>query len=70
MDDKTIRKGKYLTVEEMIAKIQEGKEEKGLVCPACGCRHFITRRTTPGEGTVRRVRVCRNCGRKRVTVES
>ena len=43
---------------------------KGLVCPACGCRHFevvYTRATLTG--TIRRRRQCRHCGRRVTTTE-
>ena len=44
--------------------------KKGLVCPACGCRHFYvvyTRRRT--SGAIIRRRECRYCGKRLTTVE-
>lgn len=44
---------------------------KGIVCPKCGCRHFVTTHTEPlTDGRIRRRKVCRHCGRKVVTFES
>lgn len=42
----------------------------GLACPGCGCRHFseVYRIEHVGDIT-RRVRTCRHCGRRFVTVE-
>lgn len=42
----------------------------GIVCPACGCRHFYTDKTldVPGRRR-RRYKTCRNCGRRVRTVE-
>jgi len=45
--------------------------ERGLECPACGCRHFLTSNTEPlRSGQVRRRKSCRNCGRRVITYES
>ncbi len=43
---------------------------KGLVCPSCGCRHFevLYTRATP-DGSIRRRRQCRHCGRRVTTTE-
>ncbi|HVT79154.1 MAG TPA: hypothetical protein VHM90_00740 [Phycisphaerae bacterium] len=44
---------------------------KGLVCRACGCRHFrvlYTRRAS--EDRVLRRRICRHCGRRITTYEA
>lgn len=39
-----------------------GASAEGLVCPRCGCRHFLALETRRhGEG-IRRRRECRNCG--------
>lgn len=47
------------------------REESGIVCPQCGCRHFNTTHTEPlRNGRIRRRKVCRHCGRKIVTFES
>jgi len=43
---------------------------KGIICPKCECRHFITTHTEPlNDGRIRRRKRCRNCGRKVVTYE-
>ena len=42
----------------------------GLICPRCGCEHWLvvyTRRRLGG--TVLRRRECRHCGRRIVTIE-
>ncbi len=47
------------------------RDELGISCPRCGCRHFRTTHTEPlRDGRVRRRKVCRHCGRKVVTFES
>lgn len=46
------------------------KEDRGLVCRGCGCRHFrvvYTRAMTGGR--VKRRRECRHCARRMTTVE-
>ncbi len=46
------------------------REESGIVCPQCGCRHFNTTHTEPlRDGRIRRRKVCRYCGRKVLTFE-
>ncbi len=43
---------------------------RGLVCRNCGCQHFRTIDTRPVPvGKIRRVRLCRFCGRRLVTRE-
>jgi transcriptional regulator NrdR family protein len=45
--------------------------ERGIVCPRCGCRHLKTTHTEPlRDGRIRRRKVCRHCGRKIVTFEA
>jgi transcriptional regulator NrdR family protein len=47
------------------------RDEVGIVCPQCGCRHFYTTHTEPlRDGRIRRRKECRHCGRKLVTFES
>ncbi|MBA2224585.1 NrdR family transcriptional regulator [Thermogemmata fonticola] len=47
------------------------RNERGLVCPRCGCRHFKTTHTEPlRDGRIRRRKTCRHCGRKIVTFEA
>jgi ribosomal protein L33 len=46
------------------------RDEVGIPCPQCGCRHFYTTHTEPmRDGRVRRRKVCRHCGRKILTFE-
>ncbi|AMV35237.1 hypothetical protein VN12_24140 [Pirellula sp. SH-Sr6A] len=45
-------------------------KKKGIICPKCGCRHFITTHTEPlRDGRIRRRKRCRNCDRKVITHE-
>ncbi len=46
------------------------RDEVGIRCPRCGCRHFKTSHTEPlRDGRIRRRKVCRHCGHKVVTFE-
>lgn len=46
------------------------KQQRGIVCPRCGCAHFrvIYTRASWGERIIRR-RECRHCGRRITTYE-
>ncbi|HSV29636.1 MAG TPA: hypothetical protein VLL76_08750 [Candidatus Omnitrophota bacterium] len=47
------------------------RQDRGLSCPACGCRHFFviyTRRALGGR--LMRRRECRHCGRRITTCEA
>ncbi|MBN1513727.1 MAG: hypothetical protein JXB13_17050 [Phycisphaerae bacterium] len=47
------------------------RENLGIECPRCGCRHFYTTHTEPlRDGRIRRRKVCRHCGRKLLTLET
>lgn len=47
------------------------RDEVGLVCRSCGCRHFeVVRTVRQSEGRIKRERRCRNCGRRMVTMEA
>jgi transcriptional regulator NrdR family protein len=47
------------------------RDDLGIRCPQCGCRHFYTTHTEPlPDGRIRRRKVCRHCGRKAVTYEA
>jgi transcriptional regulator NrdR family protein len=47
------------------------RDQLGIACPTCGCRHFDTTHTEPlRDGRIRRRKVCRHCGRKVLTYES
>jgi len=50
---------------------QTPQPQRGICCPACGCRHFYTTHTEPlRDGRIRRRKACRHCGRRIVTFES
>lgn len=45
-------------------------EPKGIVCRACGCRHFFVVYVRPVRGgRIMRRRECRNCGRRYTSFE-
>ncbi len=47
-----------------------GEAGGGLVCRECGCRHFLVKGTWRlKDGTIRRLRICRHCGRPITTSE-
>jgi transcriptional regulator NrdR family protein len=50
--------------------MQKPEEQRGLVCPKCGCRHFrvIYTRSAWGGRIVRR-RECRHCAKRMTTYE-
>jgi len=43
--------------------------ERGLECPQCGCRHWLTLFTRHIDKRVRRRRQCRHCGYQADTFE-
>lgn len=46
------------------------ERRRGLVCRRCGCTHFeVTHTIRKPNGTIRRRRVCRHCGRAIMTEE-
>lgn len=46
------------------------RQQQGIKCPDCHCRHFWkVYDTTPKGIALKRVRVCRNCGREVTTWE-
>lgn len=46
------------------------RQQVGIECPQCGCRHFYTTNTEPlRDGRIRRRKECRNCSRRLVTYE-
>ena len=54
-----------------MTKTKPSRDQLGICCPACGCRHFQTTHTEPlRDGRIRRRKVCRYCGRKVLTFES
>ncbi len=47
------------------------RNDVGIACSACGCRHFYTTHTEPlRDGRIRRRKVCRYCGKKLLTYET
>jgi len=57
--------GKPLDLQETPAD----NNRKGIVCGKCGGCQWRVTQTRPVRGAIRRYRVCRNCGRRRRTVE-
>jgi len=47
----------------------QGRDDRGLVCRKCGCRHFLTRYTRPKPGCIVRSKECRHCGQRMITHE-
>lgn len=50
------------SIDDLLAKSNQGGAGGGIKCPKCGCRDHRVKRTTRGKGVVRRERHCRNCG--------
>lgn len=54
----------------MIAPRPEGEAaQKGLACPACGGLRWMTYKTRPAIGGLRRIRICKDCFRRIITYE-
>ena len=49
---------------------QNAPEATGLVCRACGCRHFRVIYLKRMPGSLMRRRECRNCGKRITTRET
>jgi len=47
----------------------ETPQPEGLECPACGCRHLPVLYTRRHPRRIKRVRECRNCGRRVTSFE-
>jgi hypothetical protein len=60
----TLSDGKTLRLSEV-----RGRDDLGLVCGTCRCRHFRTVYTRPRAGHIVRLKECRHCGRRMVTRE-
>lgn len=46
------------------------RDDQGIKCPDCGCRHFWkTYESRPEGGTVFRIKECRHCGKRIKTRE-
>jgi len=53
-----------------VSNVRLSSDQRGLVCPKCGCKHFYVVYTRPTwGGRIMRRRECRNCGRRIVTSE-
>ena len=53
------------------SETKRAKEERGLKCARCGCRHFFVVYVRPARGNrLMRRRECRNCGHRVTTYES
>jgi predicted nucleic acid-binding Zn-ribbon protein len=51
--------------------IKKGADKIGIACPKCGCKDLrVTNSLPSANGSRRRRRVCRNCGRVFYTNES
>jgi hypothetical protein len=46
-----------------LSELAGDRDERGLICKKCGCRHFNVKHTRRGDGYILRERKCRNCGR-------
>ncbi|MEW6199156.1 MAG: hypothetical protein AB1601_10920 [Planctomycetota bacterium] len=45
------------------------KDDRGLECRKCGCRHFFVDHTRRANGMIVRYRRCRHCGQRMTTCE-
>ncbi len=51
-------------------QMRNKRDQAGIACPKCGCRHFYTTHTEPlRDGRLRRRKMCRYCRRRIVTYE-
>lgn len=49
----------------------KNREQRGFICPRCGCRHFIVIYTRPlSDAKILRKRECRYCKRQMMTYET
>ncbi len=52
------------------ANARRRDDQRGLVCPKCGCKHFYVIYTRPTwGGRIMRRRECRHCGKRITTWE-
>lgn len=57
-------------MNQPVKRLETAEAAKGLVCRACGCRHFEMMHTRRALGNrVMRRRACRHCGRRMMTYE-
>lgn len=55
-----------------MSEVEDGEDKKdkeGYRCPKCDCKHFLSGWTRHRRKSTVRSRVCRNCGRRVITVE-
>lgn len=54
-----------------VAALEQGgaDAQRGIECPRCGCRDLRVYNTRRVGRVVRRIRVCRHCGRRVITTE-
>jgi DNA-directed RNA polymerase subunit RPC12/RpoP len=52
-----------------VTRAKPTRDDLGLACPSCGCRHLPVWYTRQKPGYVLRVRLCRHCGRRVATRE-
>jgi len=53
------------------ANAQHRDDQRGLICPKCGCKHFYVIYTRAARGgRIMRRRACRHCGRRMTTYET
>lgn len=51
--------------------LKEGRDDTGIRCPNCNCPRSTVYNTLPTYGNRRRrIRICRNCGKRFSTFES
>ena len=46
-----------------LGELSGDRDERGLICKNCGCRHFNVLHTRPGPASIQRERQCRHCGK-------
>lgn len=64
------RTGQFDADNQREDQTESKPEDRGLVCTRCGCRHFFVVYTMPArDGSIRRLKECRNCGQRLRTRE-
>lgn len=54
-----------------MSQAKPNRDQVGIACPRCCCRHFYTTHTEPlRDGRIRRRKLCRHCGRRLLTFET
>jgi hypothetical protein len=46
-----------------LSELSGDRDERGLICKKCGCRHFNVKHTRPAPSSIMRERQCRHCGK-------